>query len=793
MNLRRVLGLFAVVLLGPPLSAQAPASSPGYRFDAVDTVLQRAIADKQIPGAVLLVGHKGRLVLRKAYGLRATQPAAEPMTLDTVFDMASLTKSMVTAVAVMQLLGEGKFRLYDPVAKYLPEFGQNGKDEITIRQLLVHFSGLRPDLDLTSPWHGKETASRLIAEERPVMVPGTGFLYSDINYEILGILVERLSGLPLEQYAESRIFAPLGMKHTRFLPPPQWRSRIAPTEKDEQGQWLRGTVHDPTARRMGGVAGHAGLFSTGDDVACFAQAMLDAHGPLSPALIEKMTTPQQPPWSTVMRGFGWDIDSPFSSNRGELLPVGSYGHTGFTGTSLWIDPATRTYIILLTNAVHTGGDPWAKISLRTKVSNAVVAALDLPVSAAAAARGATLTGYNEAAAAMKRPVARNGRVRNGIDVLAEDHFRIIKGTRAVTRVGLLTNHTGSDLAGRRTIDLMAHADGLDLQAIFSPEHGITGRLDEPQVGDQADAATGVTVYSLYGTGEDSRRPRLEVLRNLDVVVVDLQDIGARFYTYISTLCRLLEAAAKAGTEVVVLDRPNPVTGVWVQGPVSSAPESFVNVHPLPVRHGMTIGELARLFNSERKIGARLQVVPMQGWQRGDWFDATGQAWVDPSPNMRSLAAAILYTGVALIEQTNVSVGRGTDRPFERVGAPWIGATQARDLADYLNRRQIAGVRFLPRQFTPVENRFAGRLCGGVEIFVTDRDQLDAPEMGIELAAALRRLYPEEFHPEGMQALLADPVTFQALVEGQDPRRIADRWREELERFLDIRKKYLLYP
>ncbi len=298
------------------------------------------------------------------------------MTVDTIFDLASLTKVVATTTAVMQLVQKGQIRVNEPVAKYIPEFAENGKEEITIRELLTHFSGLPQDLDLSQPWEGREAGLRMAYAEKPIYAPGSRFLYSDINFIVLGALVERVSGMSLQDYCEKNIFAPLKMTHTRFLPPASWLPKIAPTQYDEHDKMLRGVVHDPTVRRMGGVAGQAGLFSTADDLAKFAQALLGGSTILSPLTVEKMTTPQQPPTSEVLRGFGWDIDSPYSSNRGDLLPVGSFGHTGFTGTSLWIDPTTRTYIIVLTNAVHPRGKGSA-VALRSKIATAVAAALPL--------------------------------------------------------------------------------------------------------------------------------------------------------------------------------------------------------------------------------------------------------------------------------------------------------------------------------------------------------------------------------------------------------------------------------
>ena len=780
---------------------QPGAAVPTRTLSSVDSIIQSAISDGTIPGAVLIVGHDGRVIYRKAYGERALEPRREAMTPDTIFDVASLTKVIVTAPALMQLVEKGKVRLNDPVAKYLPEFAQNGKADITVRQLLTHYSGLDPDLDLKTAWEGKQTAYAMAMAEMPADPPGAKFSYSDINFIVLGELVERVSGETLDEYAVRHIFAPLKMLHTRFMPPATWRAKIAPTQYDENEHMLRGVVHDPTARRMGGAAGHAGLFSTADDLAKYAQALLDSgDGILSALSVEKMTRPEQPPTAPVLRGFGWDIDSPFSSNRGDLFPVGSYGHTGFTGTSLWIDPTTRTYIILLTNAVHPRGKGNA-IALRSKVATAVAAVLPLTPGEKEALRWESITGYNEAQSAARRMSTRNGSVKTGIDVLEEHGFDALRSAgsegsgrgrplHTKIKIGLVTNQTGVDADGRRTIDVLDVAEGVSLEAIFSPEHGVTGSVDTTDIHNSKDAATGVPVYSVYGATDAARRPSVDVMKNLDAVVFDIQDAGARFYTYETTLGYFLEAAAAAGVEVILLDRPNPVTGSFVQGPVADAGhESFTNYWTLPVRHGMTMGELAKMFNVEKNINAKLTVVPMEGWQRGDWFDSTGLAWVNPSPNLRSVTEAALYPGVALIEGTNVSVGRGTDTPFEVVGAPWV---KSRELAAFLNARGISGVRFVPMTFTPTSSNYSGVKCEGVNIVLTERNALDAPELGIELAAALKKLYTADYKMERMAELLVNQSAFDGLVAGKDPRRIAQDWQEDLEKFEVVRKKYLIY-
>jgi len=773
-------------------SAQLPSrlDAASADFRRIDALMEEAVTKGNIPGGVVVIGHNGKVVYRKAFGSRSLEPTKEPMTVDTIFDLASLTKCIATATSVMKLIQDGRVRLNDPVTVYLPEFAQNGKEDITVRELLTHYSGLPPDLDLKAAWQGRDTAFRMAMEVKPIYPPGSRFLYSDINFETLGFLVEKVTGESLDAFAEANIYAPLGMRDTRFLPPASWLPRIAPTQYDEHGKMLRGVVHDPTARRMGGVAGHAGLFSTADDLAKFAEEMLHGSKMLSRLSMEKMTTPQQPANAASLRGLGWDIDSPFASNRGDLLPVGSYGHTGFTGTSLWIDPVTDTYIILLANAVHPNGQG-SVLSLRSRVATAVAVSLTLTPTEQDKLRLARITGYNESLMAAHRLSARNGEVKLGIDVLEADGFRELHSDASrPVRVGLLTNQTGVDSAGHRTADVLAHAPGVKLMAIFSPEHGIAGKLDTTEIGDSKDSATGADVYSVYGNSDEKRRPTAAMMDGLDAIVYDIQDIGVRFFTYESTLGYFLEAAARAGKEMIVLDRPNPINGAYVQGPVADAGrESFVSYWQTPVRHGMTVGELAKMFNAERHIDAKLTVVSMQGWMRGDWFDSTGQMWINPSPNMRSLNEATLYPGIGMIETTNISVGRGTDTPFELVGAPWVDAVA---LARYLNARNIAGVRFIPTSFTPNSATYANQLCSGMNVIASDRNALDAPEMGLEIAAALLKLYPAQYKVSGVDTLMVNKASLDAVAHGEDPRRIAEHWQDEVDLFAVTRSKYLMY-
>lgn len=815
---RSCLLLFAMLLSGtvPTLSQamsaqhEAPVREQA-RFRDIDKIVQQAVDVHAIPGAVVLIEHNRKIVYRKAFGERSLESGSiahpredrEPMSVDTIFDLASLTKCVATTTAMMQLIENGQVKLNDPVAAYLPAFAQNGKSEITVRELMTHYSGLPPDLDLSHAWNGRDAAWKLVMTSAPIHPPGSSFLYSDINFETLGFLVEAVTGQPLAAYAQTHIFTPLGMTHTRFLPPATWRAKIAPTQWDTDtigngptvGTMLRGIVHDPTARRMGGVAGHAGVFSTADDLALFADDLMHAHRILSASSVAKMSTPQQPANAASQRGLGWDIDSPFASNRGDLLPVGSFGHTGFTGTSLWMDPVTDTAIILLTSAVHPNGHPQhagtSIVSLRTRLATAVVHSLHLTTTEQQALALARITGYNDTQMASRRTEDRNGQVRTGVDVLEADSFRELHPNPAhPVRIGLITNQTALDAQGHRTADVLAHVPGLKLTAIFSPEHGFTGRLDTTAIDNSTDEATGVPIYSAYGATEAARRPTASQLAAVDALVYDIQDAGVRYYTFETTLGYFLEAAAKTNKPIFVLDRPNPLTGSLVQGPISDpGSESFVNYTSLPVRHGMTTGELARFDNATRSIHAALTVVAMQGWMRGDWYDSTGLLWTNPSPNLRSLTEATLYPGIGLIESSNISVGRGTDTPFEVLGAPWIEPLQ---LAAALNARAISGIRFLPMRFTPTEAKYKGELCGGVQMVVTDRASLDAPELGIEIAAMLFRLYPQKYKLAAIDTLLRSQATLKALEAVQDPRRVAEEWQDDDAKFLQQRRPYLLY-
>ena len=772
------------VIVEPPPPPPPKPSAPeidSRRFAKIDQAAKEEVAAGHIPGAVILVGHRGKTVYRKAFGLRALTPRALPMKADTIFDLASLTKVVATTTAIMELVDRGQINLDKPAAAYWPAFAANGKGGITIRQLMTHTSGLRAGVASRPHWSDYDGAMVAIAEDHPVTAPGTRFNYSDVNFITLGEIVRRVSHMPLNVFCKREVFEPLGMKDASFLPPPALKSRIAPT--DYQGSGLRwGVVSDPTSYRMGGVAGHAGVFATADDLALLAQMLvqggeIEGKRILKPATVAAMTKAQPLPGISTQRGLGWDMRSPYSRVFNAAFPSGSFGHTGYTGTAMWIDPGSQTFMIILTSRLHPNGHGNVK-PLRAKTAAAVAAALPMGPPALAAWSDADLdpemTGYG----------ASDGpdRVRPGIEVLAASGFAPLAGKR----IGVITNHTGIDASGRSTLQLLLKAPGVKVRAIFSPEHGLSGQFDE-KVASGKDPATGLPIYSLYGK---VTRPTAAMLKGLDALVYDIQDVGARFYTYITTMAYAMEAAAGAGLDFYVLDRPDPITASMVQGPVLDPDlKSYIGYFPLPLRYGMTAGELAQLFNKERAIGAKLHVVPMQGYRREAWFDQTGLRWVNPSPNLRSLTQAILYPGVGMIESANVSVGRGTATPFELIGAPWIASDR---LARYLSGRRLPGVVFEPVTFTPAASPYAHQRCGGVRFKVVDRNALDVAALGVELAAALYRLYPGKFLIDKTVGMIGSRQVLQAIKHGDDPQVIKRRWQSGLDAFGRLRARYLLY-
>jgi len=766
-----------------PALPGAEASFRAEKLAEMDQAINKAIADKKCPGGVLWVEHSG-VAYHRAYGHRALAPAVEPMTEDTIFDAASLTKVVACAPAAMLLIERGKLKLDDLVQSYLPQFTGEGKEAVTVRQLMTHTSGLPPDIETKSDWRGQAAAIEKACREKLQDPPGLVLRYSDINYFLLGEIVQRVGGVPLEQFVAREIYQQLKMPDTGFLPPPSKLGRIAPTEVVE-GKAYRGVVHDPTARHMGGVAGHAGLFTTAADLARYARMLLNL-GELEgvrlfkPETVKLMTGVQSPDSISARRGLGWDIDSPYSGPRGKFFPLGSYGHTGWTGTSLWIDPFSQSFVIFLSNRNHpdeTGNVVALRSELGTLAAQAIADFNFTYVPGALAPRPDASAKGSRAAS---EPTIAQVTTLNGIDVLVEENFAPLKGLR----VGLITNHTGHDRWRNSTIDLLNNAPGVELKALFSPEHGVRGVMDEG-LGDSVDELTDLPIYSLYGA---TLKPKPEQLKDLDALVFDIQDIGCRFYTYTSTLGLTLEAAGENGKQYFVLDRVNPINGVAIDGPVLTGSTGFVGFHNIPLRYGMTIGELARMFNAERNSKADLTVIPLQNWRRDLWFDQTGLPWTNPSPNMRNLTEAVLYPGVGLLESA-LAVGRGTDTPFEVIGAPYIDDVM---LAGELNHASLPGARFVPVRFTPKASVHKDQLCGGVFILLTDRDHCNVVDLALLLAETVYRLYPKDFDLEKMDRLLLHQPTLDAIKAGKPLKEIRAAWQPDLDEFQKRRAKYLLY-
>ncbi|MEZ5345765.1 MAG: DUF1343 domain-containing protein [Pyrinomonadaceae bacterium] len=828
-----LIGLFLATAFaqGLPTARPEAVQMSSEKLNLIDGLIEKAIAEKKMPGAVVLVGRKGKIVFKRAYGNRALVPSVEKMTTDTIFDVASLTKPIATATSVMILIEQGKLRLSDTIGDFISDIDDPEAKKVTIKQLLTHTSGYRPDFDLGEKWEGREGMLAALKKEKLRNPRGEKFVYSDIGFIVLGEIVEKISKTTLDLFVKKN--------HLRTFPYsdfirqeahnkipndgilyPEWLKKIAPTEDvcgqqsylggtpyagcDKSSSILRGEVHDPTSHRMDGIAGHAGLFSTADDLARYAQMLLnggilDGKRILSPATVAIMTSPYVISEKGETRGLGWDIDTTFSSNRGELFPLGSFGHTGFTGTGIWIDPLSETFVIFLSNRVHPDGKGNI-VDVRARVSTvAASAVMDITpdqirdYEAKYYAEVAAQTGKRSAdfpvRSSSNQAADRNTRapigapLLNGIDVLKKENFKSLDGLK----IGLVTNHTGKDRAGNSTIDILNDAKNVKLVSLFSPEHGIRGALDQEKISDSKDEKTGLPIYSLYG---ESRRPKPEQLKDIDALVFDIQDIGTRFYTYISTLRFVIEEAAKAGKKVYVLDRPNPINGIDVEGPIADSDKlSFIATHPLPVRHGMTTGELALMFNSELNIGADLEVIKMENWHRAMWFDETNQTWINPSPNMRSLTEATLYPGIGLLETTNLSVGRGTDTPFEVIGAPWIDGQK---LAAYLNDKDLPGVRFVPVTFAPDASVFKDERCNGINIVITERSAFRPVSTGIELAAALRKLFRSDWQVDKYLRLLVNQSVLDKLKNDSGPEEIISSWSGGLVEFSARRAKFLIY-
>lgn len=694
---------------------------------AIEREIDGAIDRGDMPGAVVIVGGSAGVSFRRAFGAARVDPVRRAMTEDAIFDLASVTKAVATATAVAALVEDGRLRYDDPVRKHLPAFHPG----VTVRQLLTHTSGLPAVLAVA------DSSPAAVARTPLAHEPGVRHRYSDLGFIVLGELVARVSGQPLDGFVARRLFEPLGLTDTRFRPGPGLR--VVPTDA-----W-HGVVHDPRARALGGVAGHAGLFSSADDLARVARMLLgggalDGRRVLRPETVRAMTEVHEVPGARVT--LGWDApDDP----TGAVFSPQSFGHEGFTGTSLWVDPRRDRFVVFLSSRLHPDGK--GRVAPVAHAIRALVAGV--------------------------RPEVDDPVVELGIDRLAREGFSRLRGRR----VALLTHGAARDRSGRRTLDRIASAPGVELLRVVTPEHGLSV-AEEGAVPDGRDVRTGLPVVSLYGP-DDDRRAWVDV----DTVVVDLVDAGARFYTYAAALVRALESRRR----VVVLDRPNPSGGVPA-GPVSRAkPRSWIDPHPLPVMHGMTLGELAILIAHERALDTPLEVVPLSGWRRDMRFGDTGLAWFDPSPNLRSPRAALLYPGVALFEHSNLSVGRGTPTPFEWVGAPWLDPA-----AVIAALGPAQGVSLAPDERVPQSGPFRGERCRGLAITLTSARRLSPLSFAMALARALRAVHPADWDFRRLGVLLSSPTTLEALGRGAPLEELMAGWPLELEAFAVHRRPFLLY-
>lgn len=752
--------LLLVAALAVPAPARAPASWADCRTRALppiapeavgvllelvadlDAVVAAARADGAVDAVALVVLRAGRVVYRRAWG------GARP---DSIFDLASLTKVVATLPLVRGLIAARRLSLDDPLARHLPWLSGRALGALSVGELVSHRGGLPAVLPF--PRRAAATAP-LLRDERRAIVQRLQtlawsphwrgrFRYSDVGYLILGLLVEALSGgRSLAQLAQQQLFGPMGLCDTGFVVA---GDRVARAVNPWPDGPYAGVVYDPMAVRLAGVAGHAGLFSSAEDLARFAQARLVAHET----------------GGDEARDFalGWRVGPPSVGGSRSSAAGGqerSIHHLGFTGSSLWIDPTTQTAVVLLTDRTRRS-PPAALGTLRQRVHGVVRSAL------------------------LQRPARA---VRTGLDQLVATDFAALRGLR----LGLITNDAAIDRQGRTAAQLLLSAPGLRLRAVFAAEHGLAANREGPIAeGRYRVGSVSVPLHSLWGA---QRRPNPAALVGLDALVFDLPSAGVRYYTYLTTLGLALEAAAQQRLRLIVLDRPNPLGGTQLEGPLAQpGPQSATHYLPLPVRYALTTGELAGLFRAERGLGVDLTVVPVVGWLRAWRHDAWGGPWRPPSPNLPSWRHALLYAATGLLEGTNVSVGRGTASPFALFGAPWVDGPA---LAAWLNARRLDGVAFVPLRFVPRVGPHRGASCQGVRLLITDLEAFRPTLTAIALMVALRRAHPAQWDPARLPRLLREDATFAALLRGEDPALIAAAWAPALARFAARRQRFLLY-
>lgn len=694
--------------------------------------LERAVSESGAPGAVLLVGDRNETHLHVATGLRLRTPRIEPARTDTLYDIASLTKVVATATCVMMLRDEGHFRLEDSIADFVPI---PAFKDMSIISLLTHTSGLTA----VEPYY--EWASSLdemllrYAHEGIKDPPGVIHRYSDVGYMLLGKLVELVAGDSLKRFCTDRIFRPLGMRRTAFKPPRRWAGNCAGTEDSAwRGRVMIGQVHDENAYAVGGVSGHAGLFSTSADLARFARALLNGEL-VKQSTLEEMTrlaTVPLYPW----QGLGWEMDPWASKKKGFLPSRCAFGHTGWTGTSMWLDGDTGFFTILLSNTCHPSREKMESEWLRRTVHRAIASEF-----------------YSTATNS-----------HSGLDRLVRENFAPIEGKR----IAVLTNSAAVDQLGRPILDVIAMAQEVTVAMIYSPEHGF--RIDAEAGQKVASEGGAVPIVSLYGS---RKAPLPDELGEIELFVVDLQDVGSRYYTYMATMRRCLVACARARVPVLILDRLNPIGGVALEGPIATDTSHDVSYAAIPVRHGMTPGELAEYFVADDAslLSLDLTINRLDNWQPPHLFNECSLPWVAPSPNIPTPETALLYVGMCLFEGVNLNEGRGSDTPFAVIGAPWL---DAQSIIDSIEEGDYEGCELEATVYTPLSipgkathPEYEDEECSGIRIHVRHPKSVRAFTLAVALLKAIRSHHSAEFEWKHSFDVLAGGPDLRRQIEGND--------------------------
>jgi uncharacterized protein YbbC (DUF1343 family)/CubicO group peptidase (beta-lactamase class C family) len=722
--------------------------------ELLERALKDAVTASKVPGAVAYVGNLDSTFFHGAAGARQIVPKALPAKKDTPYDLASLTKVVATTTSIMLLYEKGDIELDAPVSEYLPIPAFR---KFTIRHCMTHTAGLHPGMPLYKDANSLNEMLQRYSSVELTWTPGSRRRYSDVGFMILGRVVELVGRQPLNLFAKKHIFDPLKMAHTSFNPPKEWADTCAATEDCKwRGGVIVGKVHDENAYAVGGVSGHAGLFSTAPDLATFCRAFMSGEI-LKASTIAKMTKLGQTPFYP-WQGLGWKIDPWTCGSEGFLPSRSAIGHTGWTGTCIWMDLKKGLFSILLANTCHPSRNSHDTKMLR----------------------------HDFHAAIAREYYPNTSNTHGGLDRLVWDEFEPVKKKR----IAVLANQSSVDQLGRPILDVLALEPTVRVCMAYSPEHGFRGTAE---AGEHVNSEAGkVPIISLYGK---QKAPTPEELAKIDLFVADLQDVGVRCYTYMATLFRCLEACADAKKPVLLLDRPNPICGDIVEGPISEMPLSITCYAPIPTRHAMTPGELALFFQKNMLRGKRLDltVYELDGWSRNLFFDQCALPWVPTSPNIPTAETALAYAGMCLFEATNLNEGRGTETPFYIVGAPWLDAAAA---VKALRKGEKAGFTITTGLYVPKaipskasDPRYKGKSCKGVFIKIDDPRTARPFELALALLRVINRLHPDKCPIDGsIDTLIGSPEVRKALASGGSVSAIIEHYAPALEQFDKTRPK-----